>query len=525
MALSPRLPSMAATETTVPLRTRATMALEDRLHASLGIYMRAPGWVRGIGGRLWRAVPDRLRHGARHVDFVRDARRAGAGIGWDEIAQRLDATLQAASHVPAYALHAERLRDRRIDPLQRLRELPLLDKSALKADLQRYVRTGSSPDDRLQTFTGGSTAQPMLFYLQRHVTRPKESAWLARIEAELMGVRRADWALSLRGRTVASAARHGGALWTTEPVKRHLLFSSDHLEADFMPAYVQALRRLRPRHIHAFPSALHPLARWLREHPAPDYTEQVASVLLTSENLYDFQHALLAEVFPNARIVRHYGHSERVLLALGTSGSAQVAFEPLYGLPELVDAQGRVIDVPGIAGEIVGTSFDNHVMPFLRYRTGDIGTWAEAPDYSGNCAGRRRFVMQRIEGRSQEFVVCADRRLVSITTLGAAHFDALAAVDSIQFEQREPGVVQLKVVKAGGLADGERTRIATAVREKTQGGCRVEVLVVPQIERTARGKHRMLVQHLSLDDHLGAAITPARQQRLLEEADALVPAR
>jgi phenylacetate-CoA ligase len=153
-------------------------------------------------------------------------------------------------------------------------------------------------------------------------------------------------------------------------------------------------------------------------------------------------------------------------------------------------------------------------MPFVRYRTGDMGMWAYPPRYHGEV----RFVMQRIEGRCQEFVVCADHRLVSITTLGSAHFHELSQVDRIQFEQHTPGRVTLKVISSNDLHADDRARIGTAVREKTQGGCEVEVERVAHIERTARGKHRMLIQHLDLSTYLGAAHAGEPERELNAEA-------
>ena len=497
------------------------MAFEDRLHASLRLYMQAPEWVRALGGRVYRAIPRRVRFGARHGGFLSDAQVRPQDMRWEHIAARLKASLHAAAAVPAHAEHAHHLLNLRRDPLQRLRELPLMSKADIKADLMAHLNPYFDAAQRLPMFTGGSTAEPMSFCLHRHVSRTKENAYLRHIERTLLGASPNDWALSLRGRTVASAAAPAGRLWTTEPIKRHLLFSSDHLEPRFMPDYVKALERLRPPLIHAFPSALYPLARWLDQHPAPAWTEQVKGVLLTSENVYGFQLALLRRVFPRAHIVTHYGHSERVLMAVAAGAEARAEFFPLYGLPELVDARGRVIDEPGVLGEIVGTSFDNHVMPFLRYRTGDMGMWAEAPRYGSDSAGHARFVMQGIEGRCQEFVVCADQRLVSITTLGAAHFHELSQVDRIQFEQRQPGQVTLKVVSAHSLGAADKLRMAAAVRDKTQGGCEVEVQEVAHIERTARGKQRMLVQHLDLSHYLGAAITPEREEALTLRHEAM----
>jgi hypothetical protein len=63
-------------------------------------------------------------------------------------------------------------------------------------------------------------------------------------------------------------------------------------------------------------------------------------------------------------------------------------------------------------------------------------------------------------------------------------------------------------------------RIAQAVNTKTQGGCQVQVQVVERMARTARGKHRMLIQHLDLSDYLGAAVLPGATPALASGADA-----
>jgi phenylacetate-CoA ligase len=489
------------------------MSLEDHLHASLSLYMRAPAWVRLAVGHTYRRLPAQWRHGRLHAVHAEHARH-DSSAHWDELSCQMEVTLAAAAQVPAYAAWHSVL-TRRTPVWERLSQLPLLSKPAIKADLRGHVVAGATEAQLLPMFTGGSTEHPMRFYLERGVTRPKESAYIAHIEQAALRAAPGDWTLSLRGRTVQGAAEAGGKMWSVEPIKRHLLFSSDHLEAHHMPAHVDALRTLRPPVIQAFPSALYPLARWLDAHPCPAFSERVTGVLLTSESVYAFQMALFARVFPNAALVQHYGHSERVLMATAL-GAAPYQFFPRYGYPELVDPEGRTITEPGVLGEIVGTSFDNAVMPFVRYRTGDMGMWRTVPQPG---VGEARFEMSRIEGRLQEFVVCRDQRLVSITTLGAAHFAELAPADAIQFEQHRPGDVLLRVATSQTLCEGSLQRIAQAVNTKTQGGCQVQVELVDRIARTARGKHRMLIQHLDLSAYLGAAVLPGASPALASDTN------
>jgi phenylacetate-CoA ligase len=156
---------------------------------------------------------------------------------------------------------------------------------------------------------------------------------------------------------------------------------------------------------------------------------------------------------------------------------------------------------PGKLGFVVGTSFDNQVMPFVRYRTGDLAVLSDRghPELPGFPA------CERIVGRLQEFIVCRDHRLISITTIGVAHFPELAAVEAIQYEQVQPGRLVLKVVAEAPLSGEQRARIAHAVTAKTQGGCEVEVAQVERIPRTPRGKARMLVQHIDIRRYFGAS--------------------
>jgi phenylacetate-CoA ligase len=475
------------------------MAIEDLLHPYLGKYLESPGWLKASAGRAYSLLPPRMRLGRAYERHAEEVRAAGAEALSRLAERKLAETLRwAFDTVPAYE-RFKGLLGARCDAREVLAQLPVTDKLDIKRHTQRYLSTAMPAQARLEMFTGGSTRNPMRFYLQKHVTRPKEYAYVQEFRRRV-GATGDDLVLALRGRSVPSAAQHGGSIWMVEPIKRQLILSSDHLERRFMPAYAEALAQHRPRYIEAFPSALYPLARWLATHPLPEFTRNVRGVMLYSENVYGYQLEKIREVF-GCPILSHYGHSERVLMAASMPDDDRYFFWPQYGHFELLDAEDRPVTQPGKLGFVVGTSFDNRVMPFVRYRTGDLAVLSERghPLLPGFPA------CERIVGRLQEFVVCRDQRLMSITTLGVAHFPELALVDAIQYEQHVPGKVVLKVVSESPLTAPQREGIAAAVERKTQGGCDVEVAQVESIARTPRGKARMLVQHLDIRRYFGAA--------------------
>ncbi|HSN19645.1 MAG TPA: hypothetical protein VLS49_03155 [Usitatibacter sp.] len=476
------------------------LAIEDLLHPWLARYLRAPAWLRAAAGSAYACLPRRMRLGAAYDEFrsaieaTRDAERA-AGYA----AAKLEETLAwALETVPAYRPWRHLL-GQLGDPAAVLRALPVVDKHDIKRAPERYLSTAMHRSAALETFTGGSTSTPMRFFLEKHVSRPKEHAFVADFRARV-GAGEDDLVLALRGRTIPGAER-GGPLWAYEPIRRHLMLSCDHLEPRHMPAHARVLERWRPAFVEAFPSALFALASWLERHPLPAFTRGVKGVMLFSENVYGFQMEKFRRVF-GCPVLAHYGHSERVLMAGTMPDDGRYFFWPQYGWLELLDARDRPITEPGRLGYVVGTSFDNRVMPFVRYRTGDLAMRGEGghPRLAGHAA------VEHVSGRVQEFIACRDERLASITTLGTAHFPELSTLDAIQYEQERPGELRLKVVAEGTLDPRAARRIAGAIEEKLQGGCTVTVVQVPRIERTPRGKARMLVQRLDLRRRLEATL-------------------
>jgi phenylacetate-CoA ligase len=473
------------------------MSVEDLLHPLLDRYMAAPDWIKASAGRAYTWMPERFRFGAAYYRFRDEVALTGEGALQRLARRKLRATLEwAMQTVPAYRDYAPLLA-RCDDTEALLARMPLLDKAAIKASPQRYLSTGIAPSARLKTVTGGSSSDPLEFYLQKHVTRPKEYAFMHDFRART-GSDGSEPTLALRGRPVPGAARRGGRIWTYEPIKRHLIFSSAHLDAGHMPRYAEALALHRPRFVEAYPSVLYLLARWLVEHPVPAFTSGVRGVTLYSETLHGFQAKLFREVF-HCPVLAHYGHSERVLMAATMPDDDRYFFWPQYGWLELVGFDGKPIREPGVVGEIVGTGFDNRAMPFVRYRTGDLAVLSDRghPRLPGFAA------CERIEGRLQEFIVDRDDRVVSVVMIGSAHFPEFGAIDCMQYEQKRPGELVLKFVAGDGFTQDMQRRLAAAIGDRT--GCTVRTAKVRDIERTARGKRRLLVQHLDIGRYLGAS--------------------
>ena len=473
------------------------MSFEDLIYPLLKSYVSSPPWVKRTVGATYARLPKVMRFGPGYDKWALRAQERDPVVLKQMVTENLRATLQEAlTQVPAYAAYRS-LADDLADPYAALAQLPTVTKADYKRNLANYQSARHGDKQRLETFTGGSTSEPMKFFLHAGITRTKEYAFIGDFQSRFNKTPE-DISMALRGRSVPTAGR-GGPMWMYEPIKKWLICSSDHLERQYMQQYVDAMKQWKPTIISANPSGVYPLAKWFLSNPCPEVTNRIKGIELFGEMLYPHQIEAMRAVF-HCPILNHYGHSERVVMAAAVPGDDRLYFWPQYGHVELIDDEGKVITQPGVVGEICGTSFDNFVMPFVRYRTGDMGAWSAAPS-----KGPEGFpVLESFEGRMQEFVVSSDQRLISVATLGAAHFSELASVGAIQYEQNEPGKLILRVETDHPLTEHARKSAEDAVWQKTQHGCTVEVIEVSHLERTKRGKRSLLKQTLDLSSYLGS---------------------
>lgn len=451
------------------------MSLEDKLYPLLAVYESLPEAARRAIGRGWRCLPERIRLGQGYVDFrelIEDSR------GWtpERIAEyqreQLAETIgRARKDCPFY-------RDRlRSDVLE---ELPFITKADLQARRDAMLSERYDARQRLYITTGGSTGEPVGFHLQKGVSRPKEQAFL---EAQW---RRAGYEPGMKLAVIRGQVtdrRSAGRIAYYDATRNWLMLSSYHLTVERLPEYLGAIERFKPDLLHAYPSAALQLAEFL-EQKKQAWRTPLRGLLCGSERLNPPQKRLLERVF-GCRVYRWYGHSERVILAGEGRESELFYFWPTYGFVEFGEA-----DADGFR-EVIGTSFHNHVMPLIRYRTGDHVKLATDET--------REFpwpAVTEVAGREQEFLVARGGRRISLTAFNMhdAIFDDLYAV---QFFQEEPGVAEFRYVPGPGFHSSRLESIRRTVSRKLGDDFEFALKAVTETEKTPRGKHKWLVSRLN----------------------------
>jgi phenylacetate-CoA ligase len=454
------------------------MSLEDTLYPLLKLYEAAPQPVKSLVGRAYRAIPSSLRYGPSYTRFQNEAREVET---WDaETIRRyqiaaLRESLMAAAKAPFYA---ERFAASGVDPtkfesLEQLADYPLLTKQDLLLHREQMVNPEFDAKHRLYITTGGSSGVPVGFYLHKGVSRPKEQAYL---EAQWLrrGYRVGDRVAVIRGGVTSSKA--GGGISSFDATRNWLILSSYHLTLERLPEYVAALKRFRPQHLHAYPSAALMLARGL-EQTGLKLEFKLTSLLCGSEKLTAESQQYLEQYFA-AKVLHWYGHSERVVLAAQGHTSNHLHFWPTYGFVEFgePDAEGN--------REIIGTSFHNHVMPLIRYRTGDYAKMTNEEHAWPSISA--------VVGRDYEYLISATGRRISLTAINMHDriFDGLLAV---QFFQEHAGVVECRFQPGPQWQSSQVEAMRTGLLKKLGDDFTLTLREVTKVEKTSAGKHKWLV--------------------------------
>lgn len=381
-----------------------------------------------------------------------------------------------------------------IQTLTDFHKLPVICKLDVKKNVDLILNGSCDAPAVSEAFTGGSTGNPMRFFVDDHRIY-QEKAYFYYIW-EKHGYRMGDRCVFLKGDKIAQIGK--GKVHQFDAFYNYLRLDSDYLnKIEYLNFYDRQIRKFGARFLFGFPSSIYQLALLysFTGKPAPRFD----AIFMASENTYDDQNAFISEVFGAKDLFFHYGHSEYAILAYKYHCNDRLGFVPLYGYAEVTDANGNPLAAAGKTGELVATSFANG-FPIIRYKTSDYATTSnyQSDDYMRNYKS-----VKKIQGRLQEYIVTSDKRLVSIVAMGAAHFSGIKDVTETQYYQDTPGKLRFRIVEGDHkLSDIDLSNIISEIEKKLEGSVSIELEFVDEIKKSRMGKKSMIDQRLDISQFL-----------------------
>ena len=365
--------------------------------------------------------------------------------------------LTCIDHVPVYRPYRGLRPFIERDPLAALSRFSLLNKEDFRRDSDSYINEKADLSSLIKNHTGGSSGQPLHFYMDRPAVESYEAArWRG---LSWWGITPGMRSVMIWGNASdACAATSMAGHFKERFLKNRMVIPAYDLSPEKMQDYFKRVVRFAPRYFYGYASALYTFASIMRSLKLQLPFVPLA-VVSTSEVLHDYQRAVIEEAF-GCRAVNEYGARDAGILAFECpEGGMHLTTENF--VLELVHPVTLKPVPPGQSGLVVVTDLNNFSMPRLRYVLGDMAVLSDTP-----CScGRTMPLLSDISGRQTDMFL-----LPNGTLLHGSVFNALAvvcpAIRQFLIVQKSVEQAQLFIVRAENAEEAALEQFISDVRKR-----------------------------------------------------------
>jgi len=367
--------------------------------------------------------------------------------------------------------------------LEDLQKFPILTKDEIRDNLYGMLADNISKRKLVAYHTSGSTGKALNFF---NTTRSLQFYWAvcARYKHRF-GVERKNLHLNFTGKLVVPFNQIKPPYWRFKKAQNQYMLNMQHITREKIYDIVNFINSKDFKFFVGYPSIINSFAVYANEIGMKFYGKP-KYIFSSAEKMYDIQREMILKVFPDSKIIEHYGFSEN-------ASSASKCVNNVYhedfelGHLELKDAVNHTDEATGV---LLATGFHNLGMPFLRYEIGDTATFS---NMSCKC-GRHSQVITDIEGRNEDYIVTPEgTRIMRFDYV----FKGTTDIKECQVVQRKLGNVVVRIVKNDNYRISTEKMIENSIHELISPRLCVEFEYPSSIERTKAGKFRAVVSELN----------------------------
>lgn len=365
-----------------------------------------------------------------------------------------------------------------------LAQLPFLTKALIQANTGALKARGATGLARSNT--GGSSGEPLIFYIgKERVSHDVAAKWRA---TRWWDVDIGDREIVVWGSPIELTAQDRLRSLRDRFLRTSLLPAFE-MSAVQLDGFVAAIRTRRPLMLFGYPSALARIAQHV--HPTGERLDDlgIRVAFVTGERLYPEQRELIARTF-GCRVANGYGGRDAGFIAHECpAGGMHISAEDI--IVEIVDGDGKPVG-PGTAGEIVVTHMATRSFPFIRYRTGDVGT---LDDRMCTC-GRGLPVIKDLQGRTTDFVVAQNGTVMHGLALVYLVRD-VPGITKFKIVQESIDETRILLVINEKFDRAQASIIAAAMRQRLGDTVKIDIDFVPDIAAERSGKYRYIISKVA----------------------------
>ncbi|HAR63578.1 MAG: hypothetical protein DKM50_07720 [Candidatus Margulisiibacteriota bacterium] len=325
--------------------------------------------------------------------------------------------------------------------------------------------------------SGGSTGEPVHFYQDQHY---RDNIWASMMIINEMcgwyyGARYARLWGALQDKNAFN--KKSNLFWQNTRFYNTFDMSENKLEE-----YHADMSLFQPEIIISYASSMYLLAKFLKSKGIkPNYPK--ISIVTTSEPLYPHMRETIESVF-RVKCFNRYGGREISAIACECEAHNGLHIMMDNVIIECLDPQTgeEVFDSPG---EIVVTDLNNHGMPFIRYRIGDVGIISKE-----RCkCGRNTLRFKQIIGRNTEHFTMQNGRIIH-GCFFALKLLGLEGIKAFQFIQDSLSKFTLSIVKTDTFDNLGFDNAINEIKKVIGQDSVLETKFIQSVATTPTGKYR-----------------------------------
>jgi phenylacetate-CoA ligase len=234
--------------------------------------------------------------------------------------------------------------------------IPFLDKDKVKNNYNILLNQNIKKSSYIQSCTSGTTGQKTKFLLPKKLAYAKNAAFIYRFYA-MADISPMDKRVTIGGRRFTNKKPY----WIYNIFENQMLLSTHHLNEETVDIYISKINDFNPKFIQGHPNSILYLAIKIINKNI-SITDSIKVIFTTGETLVEENRRYIERAF-KVKVLQQYGSGESCFSAQETSESIGYMMNYEHGYVELIGNGG--------VKEVVATSLQNHVMPFIRYKIGD----------------------------------------------------------------------------------------------------------------------------------------------------------
>ena len=370
-----------------------------------------------------------------------------------------------------------------IKSLADLKKLPFLTKNIIRTQGDRMKSDIAIGLARFNT--GGSSGEPLIFFIgNERISHDVAAKWRATRwwDVDIGDPEIVVWGSPIELGTQDRVRAIRDKLMRTE------LMPAFQMNETNLDQFVARIRERRPKMLFGYPSAISHIATHAKKRGIQLNDLGVKVVFCTSERLYDHQREAISSAFA-CPVANGYGGRDAGFIAHECpAGGMHITAEDI--IVEIIDENGN-IQPTGVAGEIVVTHLATSDFPFIRYKTGDVGSLSAEP-----CScGRGLPLLKEIQGRSTDFVIAADGTVMHGLALIYILRD-LPTVNAFKIIQESLTLTRVQVVATSGYSLNDEKTIREGLQNRLGKKVDIQIEKFKEIPPEKSGKHRYVVSNV-----------------------------